>query len=100
MLPQLGFRLHVNPWLPIVDASNKKNATWCLFADPAVGPALELDYLGGYESPQVAMKATDKSGGGSPLDGDFSHDRGVYRLRHIFGGRQLDPRYAYAQTGS
>ena len=95
----------VNPYLPIVDTSGKKDATWYLFADPARGgAAMEFNFLRGREAPEIAMRASNKlsTGGGpvSPFEGDFEHDVVTYRVRHCLGGTALNPRYAYAQTGS
>ena len=104
IIPQLGLQLHVNPYLPIVDVSGKKNTTWYVFAEPSQGAAIEYARLLGHESPEICMKASDKVsvGGGivSPFDGDFATDNIFYRVRIVGGGTQLDPRFAYAQTGS
>lgn len=104
VIPQMGLKLHVDPYLPIVDQSAKKNTTWYLFADPAEGAAIEMAFLRGHETPEICMKASDKvSVGGaalSPFSGDFATDNIFYRIRVVHGGTQLDPRYAYAQTGS
>lgn len=104
ILPQLGLKLHVDPYLEVVDLVDP-TATWYLFADPSQGAAIEMGFLSGYEDPEVCMKASDKialGGGGGLLNafsGDFATDNVFYRVRMIFGGTQLDPRYAYAQIG-
>lgn len=93
--------LHVNPWL---DQSGYSHATlqWYVFGDPADGDAIKLNFLRGHESPEICQKMSDKiSLGGapvSPLEGDFDSDSIVWRVRHIFGGIQTDPRFAYAQN--
>jgi len=96
-------QLHIDPYLPIVDTT-KGNATWYVFADPSQGAAMEYAYLRGHETPEICMKNSDKvtaAGGGlSPFSGDFATDDILYRVRDVFGSGQLDPRFAYAQTGS
>lgn len=103
IIPQLGIKLHVDPYLPIIDTSGNNDGTWYLFAEPSEGAALEFAFLRGNESPEICMKASDKVavGGGaalSPFSGDFATDNVFYRVRHVFGGCRLDPRYAYAQV--
>jgi hypothetical protein len=105
VVSQIGMQLHVDPWLPIVDATNYDDYTWYVFAEPSLGAAVEFSYLSGYEDPEVCMKASDKvtlGGGGniSPFTGDFATDNVFYRVRHVFGSTQLDPRYTYAQAAT
>lgn len=103
VLPQMGLKLHIDPWIPIVMPVAAANRTWFLFADNAQGSAIEMDFLLGHENPEICMKAPDKVavGGGSidPMEGDFQSDNIRYRVRHCLGGGQLDPRFAYAQVG-
>lgn len=94
--------LHVNPYLPLVDTTHG-TTTWYVFADPtADGPAVQLNFLRGHESPELVQKMSDKItlGGGavSPLEGDFDSDSMQWRVRHIVGGTQIDPRFCYAQA--
>ena len=103
IIPQLGIKLHVDPNLEVMDATATADTTWYLFADKSQGKAAQVDFLRGYETPEVCMKASDKVavGGGalmSPFSGDFATDNVLYRVRHCVGGTQLDPRYAYAQV--
>jgi hypothetical protein len=35
----------------------------------------------------------------SPLEGDYESDSIRWRIRHIFGGNQVDPNYACAFIG-
>jgi hypothetical protein len=95
---------HVNEYLPIVDTSGKKDATWYIFARLASGQAARLNFLAGRTSPELVMKAPNKVavGGGAqgPLEGDFESDSMLWRVRHIMGGTAIDPRMTYAQTGS
>lgn len=105
VVPQYGLQLHIDPWLPVVDSSGYVNFTWYLFADPAMGAAVEAAYLTGYEDPEICMKASDKVaiGGGaglSPFSGDFATDNIFYRVRMVFGTTQLDPRFTYAQRAT
>lgn len=103
ILPQMGLRLHVDPWIPIVMPVAAANRTWFLFADYNQGAAMEMDFLAGHETPEIVMKASNKAsvGAGSinPLEGDFESDNVLYRVRHVLGGSALDPRFAYAQVG-
>ena len=103
ILPQMGLQLHVDPYLPIIDTT-KGNATWYVFGEPSQGVAMEFAYLRGHESPEICMKNSDKvsvAGGAiSPFAGDFLSDDILYRVRVVCGAGQMDPRFAYAQTGS
>ena len=103
VISQYGLQLHVDPWLPIIDATATDDTTWYLFAAPAQGVACEFSYLRGYESPEICMKNSDKVavGGGAPLSpfsGDFATDNIFYRVRHVIGSAQMDPRFCYAQV--
>ena len=102
IIPQMGLKLHVDPYLPVVDVSANNDGTWYLFAEPSAGAALEFSFLRGHESPEICMKASDKVAvGGGPIssfEGDFATDNVFYRVRHVFGGTRLDPRYAYSQV--
>lgn len=93
--------LAVNPWLDIIDTTTGTTA-WYLFGDPSNGDAIKMNMLRGHESPEIVQKMSDKiSLGGapiSPLEGDFDSDSCQWRVRHILGGTQTDPRYAYAQA--
>jgi len=103
IIPRLGIQPHVDPNLEVMDLTATADTTWYLFADKAQGKAMQVDFLRGYETPEICMKASDKVavGGGallSPFSGDFATDNVFYRVRHCVGGTQLDPRYAYAQV--
>ena len=99
VVSQMGLELIVEPWLPIVDATNGLTA-WYLFADPNDIAALEAGFLRGHERPEICMKASDKVtiGGGAigPMSGDFATDNIFYRVRHFFGITELDWRATYA----
>jgi len=102
VVSQLGMQLHVDPFLQVVDVSATNDTTWYVFADPAQGKAMQMDFLSGYEEPEICMKASDKvavTGAPlSPFSGDFATDNVFYRVRCVHGGTQLDPRFAYAQV--
>ena len=104
VVAQIGLQLHINPWLPIVDATGNDQGTWYLFADTSHGYAIEFAYLRGHESPEICMKSSDKvSPTGAPLSpfsGDFATDNVFYRVRTVSGGTQLDPRMTYAQVST
>jgi hypothetical protein len=91
--------LAVNPWLDIIDTT-AGTKTWYLFGAPANGDAVKMNFLRGHENPEIVQKMSDKiSLGGapiSPLEGDFDSDSIQWRVRHVFGGTQTDPRYTYA----
>ena len=87
----------------MVDTSGDVATTWYVFADHGQGAAVEFVYLTGYESPEVCMKNSDKVavGGGAPMSaysGDFATDNIMYRVRHVMGADQMDPRFCYAQV--
>jgi hypothetical protein len=110
-------RLAKNYYLPIVDATHGQTG-WYLFANPENGrPALEFGRLRGHTTPELFMKLPNSVaigegafGPGSgimpgttnqnPLEGDFDTDTVAYKIRHIFGGTQLDPIMAVYSNGS
>jgi len=104
VVSQYGMQLHVDPWLPIVDTGGYQGYTWYVFGEPAQGAAVEFATLTGYEDPEVCMKSSDKvtvAGGPlSPFSGDFATDNIFYRVRHVYGFTQLDPRFTYAQKAT
>jgi hypothetical protein len=103
-VPQLNITGHVNPYLPIIDKSGNADKTWYLFGRMGMQYAVRLNFLAGHESPEVVMKSPNKVtlGGGlsNPTDGDFESDSMQWRVRHILGGTQVDPRYAIANVGA
>lgn len=94
---------HTNPWLDIIDTTHG-TTTWYLFGEPSTGDAVRVNFLRGHEAPQIVQKNSDKvSLGGaqiSPLEGDFDSDSIQWRVRHILGGIQTDPRFTYAQAAT
>ena len=96
---------HVNPYLPLVDQSGNQNKTWYLFGKLTnAGYAARVNFLRGHESPELCMKNPNKIALGgatmSPLEGDYESDSIRWRIRHIFGGKQVDPNYAAAFVGA
>jgi len=104
VLKDMPITVHKNPTLNTIDTSGKVRTTWYVFADPSEAAAIEVGFLRGQEGPEICMRASDKasvSGGAmSPFSGSFQDDKVAYRVRHDFGGATMDPRLAYAQTGS
>ncbi len=104
VIAQVGMKLHIDPYLPIIDGTGNDVTTWYVFADPTQGAAIEFSYLRGHENPEICMKASDKvtvAGGSlSPFSGDFATDNIFWRVRIVCGGTQLDPRFTYAQNGT
>jgi hypothetical protein len=104
VLSAMSITLHVNPYLPIIDVSANKDKTWYLFAKLSSGAAAQMNFLRGHESPEIVMKNPNKlalSGGTTnPLEGDFESDSMEWRVRHILGGVQVDPRMAIVNVGA
>jgi hypothetical protein len=103
IIAKLPITVHVNPYLPLIDTTHG-TTTWYMFADLADGAAAQMNFLRGHESPEIVQKMSDKLtlGGAavSPLEGDFDSDSMIWRVRHILGGTQLDPRMCYAQAAT
>lgn len=98
--------LAVDPYLPIIDTT-RGNTAWYLVADPNdlnTRPAFAFGFLRGYREPQLFVKDSDQRNlGGGPVDalqGDFDSDSIDYKLRHIFGATQVDPKMAVASSGA
>ena len=100
--------LAVNPYIPyIVTGTHATSNPWCLIAspnDPSRRPAFVFAFLRGRRAPQLFMQDPDQMdlGGGEvgPLEGNFANDAINYKLRHIFGAAQGDPKLAVASDGS
>ncbi len=97
--------LHVDPYIPIVSSSSNGDTCWFLFADPGNNrPAMEMGFLRGHESPEIFVKSPNarRPGGGDieMMAGDFDTDSIQYKVRHVFGGTQLDPKMTVASDGS
>lgn len=101
-VPMLNITGHVNPYLPIIDKTGRP--TWYLLGKLTnSGYAARVNFLRGHESPELCMKNPNKIALGgasmSPLEGDYESDAIRWRIRHIFGGVQVDPNYASAYIG-
>jgi hypothetical protein len=96
-------RLTVNPYIPIVASSSNGNTSWFLHAGGDYAP-FEMGFLRGHESPEIFIKAPNATrvGGGAinPLDGDFDTDSIEYKVRHVFGGVALNPKWTVGSNGS
>jgi hypothetical protein len=97
--------LSVNPYIPIVASSCATNP-WFLIANPndlSQRPAFAFGFMRGRRQPQLFVKDPDAMmiGGGasSPLEGNFDNDDINYKIRHIFGATQVDPKAAVASAG-
>jgi hypothetical protein len=105
VIAKLPITLHVNPFQPIVYTAGHE--PWFLFGENGGNtPAIQMNFLRGHEAPEVVQRQSNKVslGGGamSATEGDFETDTMAWRVRHIMGGTQVDPRFAYASdaTGS
>jgi len=97
--------VHVDPYIPIVSSSSNGDTCWFLIADPGNDrPAFEMGFLRGHESPEIFVKSPNaRRPGGGDVDvmaGDFDTDAIQYKVRHVFGGTQLDPKMTVASDGS
>lgn len=97
------FNIVVNPYIPLI-ATTKTNS-WFLVADPndvTTRPAFAFGFLRGYRQPSIFVKSPNAmsiSGGDvSPASGDFDTDSIDYKLRHVFGATQVDPKMAVASS--
>ncbi len=97
-------RLNVNAYIPIVANVANGNTSWFLFANPNNGrPALEVGFLRGHTEPEIFMKDPDARQVGGDVnaqDGDFDSDTIKYKVRHVFGGGQMDPKMTVASKGT
>lgn len=77
------------------------NAWFVLPMPSAPRPAFYVGFLVGYENPDIRVKKDQgsRAGGGdiAPDEGSFDDDTVYWRIRHITGGAQGDPIFAYAQ---
>jgi len=91
----------VDPYISMTATSNAAT-TWFLFASvSAPRPALQVDYLSGYDAPQLFVKAPNASrvGGGSVAE-SFETDEQEFKVRHIFGATAIAPFATVASNGS
>lgn len=62
---------------------------WCVVADPAVLPCIEIGFLEGNDEPELFVQ--DRPSVGSL----FSNDQMTFKIRHIYGGAVIDYRGLY-----
>lgn len=81
-----------NPWLRIAGDTDWETS-WYLFADPAMGWAVETAFLRGFMQPQMFMRASSQmmlGGLADPLVGGFDNDAVDYKVRHVIGGSSTE----------
>lgn len=101
------FTVVVNPYIPIVaTAGTTGTKSWTLTASPTDltnRPAFMFGFLRGRRDPQLFMKEPNQrqlGGTADIMDGSFESDTIDYKLRHIFGASQGDPKMSVASNGS
>lgn len=97
--------LVVDPYIPMTATTANGNTTWFLFANPNTGrEVIRIAFLRGHEEPEIWMKEPNarRVGGGTvdPMDGDFDTDSIQYRVRHVLGVVNIDPKGAVSSNGS
>ena len=97
-------QLSVDYYIPNV-ADTNGSTSWFLFADPNNGrPALEMGFLAGHLTPEIFIKSPNaqRVGGGEAdaMGGDFDTDSIQYKVRHVYGGTQMDPKMTVASNGT
>jgi hypothetical protein len=93
-----------NRWLSAADKSGNVNKTWYLIADAgASGAPMEVGFLMGHRQPELFRHSpnAERIAGGlaSPDDGDFENDAMQWKVRHVMGGLDVEPLYAFAFVG-
>lgn len=109
-------KLAVNYQLTKID-STYGSTGWYLFSTPSERPAIEFGVLRGHTMPELFMKLPNSVAIGegqmgpgtgvmpgtqnaNPMEGDFDTDSIHYKIRHVFGGTQIDPKMATFSNGS
>lgn len=62
---------------------------WCLSADPAQLPCVEIGFFNGNEEPEIFVQDVPSQGS------LFTKDQITYKIRHIYGGNVIDYRGLY-----
>lgn len=95
-------RLLVDPYIPRVASSANGNTSWYLFSDPSTGrPAIDFGRLRGHETPAIYERlpnARRVGGGGGEVPESFEDDSQAWRIRHVFGGTQLNSTGGFKAT--
>ncbi len=100
-------RVERNPFAGKIDLEvleNLPGVAWFVIPGPdAPRPAFYVAFLRGFETPDTRYKADQgkRAGGGDiPVDeGSFDDDTAWWRVRHINGAAQGDPKFTYASDG-
>lgn len=92
----------VNYWIDSIATGANADTSWWVFADPnGTRPALEFGRLRGYEAPALFEKIPDArrlGGGEEPFS--FDTASAEKKIRHVFGGTQVDELMTVASNGS
>lgn len=98
---QNTLKLVVAPYIPRIATSNQ-NTSWFLFSDPNTSrPAIDFGKLRGHEEPAIYERmpnARRLGGGGGEVNEAFEDDSVAWRIRHVFGGTQLNSTGGYKAT--
>lgn len=98
---QNSLNLVVSPYIPRIATSNG-STSWFLFADPNTGrPAIDFGKLRGHEEPAIYERmpnARRLGGGGGEVNESFEDDSVAWRIRHVFGGTQLNSTGGFKAT--
>jgi len=102
ILPEYQLDVVVDPYIPVVASTANGNTSWFVFGEPSNGAALEFGRLRGHEAPELMVKraAFDSIGGGADVMTLDERDARTYRVRKVFGGVRLDPRFTYGSNGT
>lgn len=106
--------LSVNPYIPyiatstVIDGTNPDgNYCWFMIADPNMTtgrPAFTFAFLQGRRNPQLFVRDGDArmlgGAGDDPTEGSFDNDTIDYKIRHVMGAAQTDPKMALASNGT
>lgn len=96
-------RVVVDYYIPVIATTNG-NTSWFMFADPNVSrPALEVDFLQGYETPAIYRKAPEHErlgGSADPMMGSWETMEIRYKGIHTIGGGRIDPKATVASNGT
>lgn len=97
-----NLRVNLNYWIPVVASTANADTSWWLFANPnGQRPALEFGRLRGFEAPALYEKIPDmRRIGGGPEDFSFDTEAQERKVKHVFGGVQVDPKMTVASNGT
>lgn len=99
---QNQLKLVIDPYISRICTNANKNTSWFLFADPNTGrPALDFGRLRGHETPALYERLPNArriGGGGGEVQESFEDDSVAWRIRHVFGGTQLNSTGGFKAT--